>query len=412
MTTAKVVSSRTAFRVLARHPFVQIAVARQARRLAVGGLVGRFREAGTGLAIVLAVRGVTGSYAAAGAAAAAYLIAAAVSRPVHGRLIDRAGAGRGLIAASLANSLALTGLAAAVWRRDGEALLLATAVAIGATLPALSAALRALWPQVTGGFPDDAYAFDTLLYELSLIISPAIVGLIATLVSAPLALVILACAGTAGTAIVATAPAARASHAAAGGSGHQHRLLSRLVVAVLIVALLVGLAEGSMTVIVPAFASDHHQPAAAGPLLSALSAGSLIGALGYGLLARRTAWPARLVICTSALTLASAGLGMLGRGVIVFGVFLATVGIALAPALTTGFVAIQQVAPPTALAEAFTWASFCASVGAGAAQALAGNLIAHLGVTAAIWLPAAVAAVAATAAIFTRRLSHPLTQVS
>ncbi len=81
MRTATAVSSRAAFRVLARHPFIQIAVAGQARRLAVGGLVGRFREAGIGLAIVLAVRGVTGSYAVAGAAAAAYLIAAAVSRP-------------------------------------------------------------------------------------------------------------------------------------------------------------------------------------------------------------------------------------------------------------------------------------------------------------------------------------------
>jgi hypothetical protein len=61
-----------------------------------------------------------------------------------------------------------------------------------------------------------------------------------------------------------------------------------MVVAVIIVALLVGFAEGSMTVIVPAFASGHHQAAAAGPLLSAMSAGSLIGALSYGLLARRT----------------------------------------------------------------------------------------------------------------------------
>lgn len=407
VTTAKAVPGHAAFRVLARHPFVQIAIAGQARRLVVGGLVGRFREAGTSLAIVLAVRGVTGSYAVAGAAAAAYLIAAAVSRPVHGRLIDRAGAGRGLIATSLANSLALTGLAAAAWRHGGEAVLLAAAAAIGLTLPALSAALRALWPQVIGEFSDDAYAFDTLLYELSLIISPAIVGLIATLISAPLALVILACAGTAGTTIVATTPAARASHTAAPGAGHEHRLLSRLVVAVIIVALLVGFAEGSMTVIVPAFASNDHQPAAAGPLLSALSAGSLIGALSYGMLARRTAWPVRLIICASALVLASAALGILGRGIILFGVLLAVVGIALAPTLTTGFVAIQQVAPPVALAEAFTWMSFCASVGAGAAQALAGNLIANLGVTAAIWLPAAAAAIAVAAAILTRRLSYP-----
>jgi hypothetical protein len=78
-------------RVAARHPFARIAFAREARRLAAGGLVGRFREAGTGLAIVLAVRGAAGSYAVAGTAGAAYLLAAAVSRPAHGRLIDKAG---------------------------------------------------------------------------------------------------------------------------------------------------------------------------------------------------------------------------------------------------------------------------------------------------------------------------------
>jgi hypothetical protein len=72
VTTARAASSQSAFRALAKHPFVKIAVARKARRLAVGGLIGRFREVGTGLAIVLAVRGVTGSYAMAGAAAAAY----------------------------------------------------------------------------------------------------------------------------------------------------------------------------------------------------------------------------------------------------------------------------------------------------------------------------------------------------
>lgn len=370
--------------------------------------MGRFREAGISLAIVLAVRGVTGSYATAGAAAAAYLIAAAVSRPAHGRLVDRAGARRGLVAASIVNSLALSGLAVAVWRRSDEAVLLAAAAAIGLTLPALSAALRALWPRVIGEQPDDAYAFDTLLYELSLIISPAAVGLVATLVSAPLALIALACAGTAGTVIVATTPVARAAHITAPGPGHERGLLAPLVVIVIIVALLVGFAEGSLTVIVPAAASHHHQPAAAGPLLSALSAGSLIGALGYGVLARRAGWPARLVICASALTLAAAGLAVLGHGLVSLAALLVLTGIALAPTLTTGFVAIRHIAPPAALTEAFTWASFCASVGAGAAQALAGNLVAGLGVSAAAWLPAAASAAAVAAALLTRRLaSHP-----
>lgn len=403
VTAARVVIRLPVVRVVARHPFVRIAFAREARQLVAGGLVGRFREAGTGLAIVLAVRGAAGSYAVAGTAGAAYLLAAAISRPAHGRLVDKAGARRGLLVASLANSLALAGLAVAVWAHGGDGLLLAAAAAIGLTLPALSAALRALWPRVIAGLSDEAYAFDTLLYEASLIISPACVGLIATLASASAALVVLACAGTLGTAIVATAPAARTSRTVTANQD-DGRLFSRLVLAVIMVTLFSGFAEGSMTVIVPAFSSHHHQSAAAGPLLSALSCGCLIGSLGYGLLARRGGWPGRLVICACALTLTSAGLADLSHGIIVFGVLLTTTGITLAPTLTTGFVAIQQVSPPASLAEAFTWASFCASAGAAGAQALAGNLIAHLGVTIAMWLPAAAAATTAVTAVLTRRL--------
>jgi MFS family permease len=377
-----------------------------------GGLIGRFREAGIGLAIVLAVRGVTGSYAVAGTATAAFLVATAVSRPVHGRLVDRAGAGRGLLATSVANSVALAGLAAAAWSHGGEAALLAAATAAGLTLPALSAALRALWPRVFPQLSDGAYAFDTVLYELSLIISPAIVGLIATLVSAPLALVLLACTGTAGTFIVATAPAARAAGGAAPGSGRPRGPLSRLVVAVITVALFVGFTEGSMTVIVPAFASSRHHPASGGLLLSVFSAGSLAGALGYGVLASRVRWPARLVICAVALAVTSAGLGVAARGMAGFGVLLALVGIALGPTLATGFIAIQEAAPPAALAEAFTWASFCASAGAAAAQALAGNLITRLGIATATWLPTAAAAGAVAAAVLTRRLAKPGTRTA
>ncbi|HEU5391750.1 MAG TPA: MFS transporter [Streptosporangiaceae bacterium] len=403
MTASSALIRLPVVRVVARHPFVRIAFARDARRLAAGGLVGRFREAGTGLAIVLAVHGSAGSYAVAGTAGAAYLLAAAVSRPAHGRLVDKTGGRRGLLGASLANSLALAGLAVAVWVHGRDGLLLAASAAIGLTLPALSAALRALWPQVIAGPQDEAYAFDTLLYETSLIISPACVGLIATLASAPAALIVLACAGTLGTAIVATAPAARTARAVTAGPAAE-RLLSRLVITVITVTLFSGFAEGSMTVIVPAFASHHHQAAAAGPLLAALACGCLAGSLGYGLLARRGRWPGRLVTCACALTLTCAGLAGLSHGIIVFGVLLAATGVTLAPTLTTGFVAIQQTAPPASLAEAFTWASFCASAGAASAQALAGNLIAHLGVTIALWLPAAAAAATAGTAILTRRL--------
>jgi MFS family permease len=370
------------------HPFIAILGNPQARRLAAGGVVGRFREGGTGLAIVLAVRAVNGSYATAGLAAAGYLAGAALSRPVHGRWADRSTTARALLVPSAANAAALIGLAVATWRDAPVAVLVALAVLVGLTLPALSAVLRSLWPRVSGELAEHAYAFDTLLYEVSLVVSPAIVGLLAVAFSPAVALIVLAVAGSAGTAMVvrtSVPPRVATDRLARAGT----RLLTGTVALLVGVACFVGLAEGSLTVIVPAFASSSHRPGASGLLLSALAIGSLIGALAYGSIVRGSAWAPRLVGCTAALAASFVVLGALHPDVVVFGLVLTASGIALSPTLTTGFIALQRASPASALTEAFTWASFSASAGAAGGQALAGWLIAGPGIRTALWEPAA-----------------------
>lgn len=394
----------------AHHPFLQVVADRDARRVAIGGLVGRFREAGVGLAIVLAVRAVEHSYAIAGVASAAYLIAAAITRPVHGRLVDRTSPAAGLIAPSLLNSTTLLILAAAVWQRASESLLLASAAAVGVTLPALSATLRALWPIVTPDIADDAYAFDTLLYEISLIASPALVGIIATQASPAIALLTLACVGTAGTLTVARSPAAYRRRPALDHPHQAPGLLAPSVVALIIIALLIGFAEGALTVLVPGFATAHHAASASGVLLSAFSAGSLIGALAYARLATRTTWPQRLAICSGALTLTLAAVAVFDNTPLIFGGLLALAGIAFAPTFTTSLIAIKEAAPPRALTEAFTWASFCASAGAAGAQALAGQLISGPGINTAVWQPALAAAITFLASTALLCRTHPARQ--
>jgi len=383
------------------HSFSPIVARPQARRLAAAGLIGRFRETGIGLAIVLSARDSGYSDAVAGLAAAVYLVACAISRPAHGRRIDRAGPTRALLVPSMVNSLALVALAAAVWQRAGELVLLGCAALIGLTLPALSATLRALWPRVTAGALDATYAFDTLIYEVALIASPALVGLIAVQVSVALALIVLAAAGTIGTAAVSLSPAARLTGTGRPATHLRRPLRERVVVLLVAIAFLTGFAEGSMTVLVPGFASSHHEASASGILLSALAVGSLAGALGYGLIARHATWPMRLIACTAALTVTLTALPTLARSPVVFALLLVVVGIALAPTLTTGFIAIKDAAPPHALAEAFTWASFSAAAGSAAAQALAGQLIAGPGITAALWEPAGATVIALLMARFT-----------
>lgn len=81
------------------------------------------------------------------------------------------------------NALGLLALAMAISLHAGAGLLIALAGLVGLSLPAFSAALRALWPTMAPALVDLAYALDTLLYELSLIMSPALVGLLAALAS-------------------------------------------------------------------------------------------------------------------------------------------------------------------------------------------------------------------------------------
>lgn len=395
-----------------RHPFLALLAAPTVRRLALGGGIGRLREAGTGLAIVLAARAATGSYASAGGAVGVYLLAAALGRPFHGRLVDRRGP-RVLLWPSAINGAILAGLAVAVALGARDTIILAGAVLTGASLPAISATLRASWPRVVPGEVERAYAFDTLLYELSLVLSPTLVALLAAAASPAAALGFVAVAGTVGTAIVAlVAPREPASSApapavprpapavqTANPPGRPARLTSPVVLALIAVSAFTGLAEGSLTVIVPAFASAHGGGALSGLLLSALSLGSLAGALAIGLVPARVAWQVRLPATSAGLVGAFVLLAVARPGPAGFAVLAALVGLALAPTLTTGFLALQRTAPARALTEAFTWASFAAAAAAGGGQALAGRLVAAHGVATALWEPAVAAACALALAI-------------
>jgi hypothetical protein len=277
---------------------------------------------------------------------------------------------------------------------------------VGVTLPALSATLRALWPRLAPGAGDRAYALDTLSYEMSLIASPALVGAVAVAGSPSLALLVIAVLGITGTGVVATAPAARARAHTAGSVDRIGRGVTHAVLLLIAVSLFVGAAEGAMTVLAPAVASAQRDHAAGGLLLSCLAGGSLVGALAYGSFGDRGTLAQRLVAATAGLTLAFLLLALFGSTLVGFAVCAALVGLVLSPTLTIGFVAIRHTAPFGSLTETFTWASFAATAGAAASQALAGLTVAGPGAETALWIPMAFAAGALAAATVRRQAAH------
>ena len=270
-------------------------------------LIARLPMGAHGLVLLLFVHQLTGSYALGGAASGAFALSLALSAPPLGRLIDRHGQTRVLVPLALAQTAVHFSLAAAP--RDTPAvLLLAGAVAAGLCLPPMSAAARALWSDLLSrDVLPAAYALEAAVLEAVYIVGPLlIVGAIGA-VSLRLALIVNGSCVLIGTLWFASSRQSRRWRGAASDERHWAGPLASRAVRILLVAIaLFGIAIGAMEVGVAALTSAAGMPSAAGPVLAASGAGSLVG----GLLAGRLGVAARPVRRFGLLLLAL-GAGML-----------------------------------------------------------------------------------------------------
>lgn len=382
---------------------------RRARRLMVWGFIARLREGGIGLALILTVRHATGSFAVAGAASAAFYLSAAMMRPVQGRWIDRRGHRQVLAITAIASTLVLAVDGAVAGQAPTWLLILVTAAA-GVSMPAVSAALRAIWPTLLDAEDRDAaYALDSLLYELAIVLGPVLVGLIATTGRPGAAMITVAGVGMAGTLGVALTPA-RPGQRQDSATAARGTVLDTQFRSLIVVAFLVGTAEGPLILTITAAATGDHATAASGPLVATLAVGNVLGMLFYGAHTWKSTPPTRLVNYTLTLTgmLLVLGAAALGTTPITIGIAALLVGLALGPTITTISLFVSAVSQPERLAEAFAWISFATPSGAAASQALAGVLIA--GTTPAVGMLQAAAggALAALFALHARRQTRTL----
>ncbi len=107
--------------------------------------VGRLPVAMYALATLLYVQGATGSFAKAGLVSAGSLVGVALGSVAQGRLVDRLGPTRPLLAAAVLFAGAAAALIAAVERDAPLALVVGAAAVAGAVQPALPGSSRALW---------------------------------------------------------------------------------------------------------------------------------------------------------------------------------------------------------------------------------------------------------------------------
>jgi MFS family permease len=375
----------------AEHSYAAMFAARRVRLLVIGGLIGRFRETGAGLAIVLAVRGTHGSFALAGLTAATYLAASAMTRPAYGRWIDRTGPAGPLLISSTLNVVTLLALAAATHAGVSTTVFALLSVIAGATLPPLSTSMRTQWPLLVPDHVNQAYALDSLTYELALVIAPALIGLVAALITPEAGLIIAAACGAVGTGIVVaslhpdtqTDPMPMVTLATPPPSAAR-----RALVALIALGALVAFAEGSLTVLATGVASLNHARAASGLLLGSLSIGTLVGAIAFGAVAERPITRQTLVICNFGLLSGFVLLAAFGTSLVGFAICAMLTGLALSPCLTKVFIGLRHNASTVTVTETLAWASLFSSAGSAGGQALAGILISGPGLQIALWGPA------------------------
>lgn len=343
-------------------------------RVALFATIGRFPFAIVPLSIVLLMREEGYHYGQIGAAVGAEGIAIALTAGFVGRLVDRVGRRRVILATGAVCAVALSAWAVAILSHASLGLVVALAAIQGATIPPISASMRSLWPRlVPERALEAAYAFDAIQLELVFVVGPLIAAGFATALTP--AVGVFMCAGLYATAATgfATAPAARAGAEEPAERSRAGALRSPGIRTLALASLVTAVSFGALEVALTAFAEEEGSRGAVGPLVTVWAMGSVVGGVWYGARSWKAPAERRFLVLMALLAAGSAPLPF-APSIAVMAILLLFTGFALAPLATTEYALVGRLAPPGTLTEAYSWQIVANVLGAGAGSLIAGVL--------------------------------------
>jgi MFS family permease len=364
---------------------------------AVASAVARLPIAMIGLATLLYVQRAYGSFAVAGLVSAGLLIGVSCGSVVQGRIIDRIGPSRPLLAAAAAQAAAGATLIVAVESRAPVLTLVTCAIVVGLTMPAMPGASRALWTRLVppGARRDAAFSYEAISLEVFFILGPSLAAL----------LVVLPWPGT-GTATALVGIVAGSVGFALTHAVRTHRpppsqpvgFLGALAVpglrTIVLASLGFGLVIGTVEVGVPAVTAAAGSAALGGVLLSAWSVASVLAGVGYSL----RPWPRPLHLRLPVLLLAFAicvGAMAVAGPLPALVVAMLLAGTTITPQVTAQSLGVEATAPAGTATEAFGWVVTAATLGLSSGQSAAGIVVDAFGPHAAFLVGGAGGAVVA-----------------
>ena len=369
-------------------------------------LVGRLPIGISGLAILLYVQDVTGSFATAGVVAGALALGSAAGAPFSGRIVDWRGE-RALLPLGFVHAAGLLLIWVLGAAGGGTAVLAVAAFAAGAAFPPVASVLRSRWPLLLADEPDlvpAAYALDSVFLEIVFVTGPLLTTVIVATVGPEYALLVSAACVMSGTTMFLAGLRGRPRPDAPEEGTRRFGLGALAAPGVRTIALAslpVGFAFGTIEVVLPAFSADHDAKALAGLLLAVWSGASGVAGLVYGarpMRGRLSDVHLRLAFALPlAFTLLLAAVSPLTMALLVV-----IAGLPIAPLIASRNQLVERVAPRGTATEAFTWPLTALVSGVSLGAAASGALVEEYS-----WSIAVVAAVAASAAgaalLFVRR---------
>jgi MFS family permease len=351
------------------------------RALLAASIVARLPLAMLSIAILVHVQKVTGSFAVAGLACSAYAISEAVAAPALGRLVDRHGQSRVLLAGASVTAAALIGMG--LEPADGpRVLLVALAGLAGVATPPLAACVRTLLPAIVARPAElpALFALESTLLEVTFVAGPPLALGLGALWSTGTALVVSALMLAAGTVAFAAHRVSRAWRPDTVAVRSRAGSLGSAAIRILIIVDLgTGIVFGATEVGVAATAKHTAGALGAAPLLALWGAGSLIGGLVVTRWGDRLRGALQLPVLLGALAVSHGALLITTHSLAAMGAILLVAGATIAPTGSVIYALVDRFAPAGTRTEAFSWLSTSSSTGAAAGAAVAGALVQAMG---------------------------------
>jgi uncharacterized membrane protein YeaQ/YmgE (transglycosylase-associated protein family) len=345
------------------------------RRWAVANLFARLPLTMNLLALVLVGEAVTGSFATGATLAGILTFTSGVLAQPRGRRLDRTDLRAGVRRDLVVSAAVVLAFVAAVVAQAPVWVLGLLVAAQGAASAAILGGFRALLvPTVPGDQIEPANALDAVFVEVAFVAGPAVAGGLAFLVG-PVGVLVLQAAAFLVAAVLLRGlptrlPVADPTHAGPAP------LRTRGASSVYLLVLGIGVGLGGWEATMPArLASFGFEAAAAGPLMALTALGSGLA----GLVAANQRDPLRRgrVLAGVLLVLFAAAIvpTAVATDLLVLGVALFALGLPIAPLNALGGLTLQRTVAVARQAEGFALFPAMILIGAGAGQALAGQLL-------------------------------------